>query len=121
MDKFNQTASEILEEGILQRAKQRIKNMGRSVKHPFSRAFGNSEDHAQAAVTTQKGYKKQKMFTDIIKNSVIDLQKLNVLDPNEDPTDIVEFILTKIASESPYYTFNDKTDLSELGRQIKNI
>lgn len=117
MDKFDAAANEIIEEGVLQRVGQRLKNIGRSIKHPVSRTFGSGEEQMQAAITTSRGYKKQKMFRDIISNSVKDLQKLNVLNSDVPTEEIVEFILTSVANQEDYYNFN-RDDFSKLGQQF---
>lgn len=118
MDKFDNVAGEMLDEGVFQRVGQKIKNIGRSFKHPISRTFGNDEEQLQASTTTSKGYKKQKMFKDVIKNAVLDLQKLGVLNSEVPTEEMVEYILFTVGKYKDYYNFTDE-DLSKLGKQIK--
>jgi len=118
MSKFDDAVNEkLLEEGILNRAGEKIKNVGRSIKHPFARAFGIGADNASAALTTNAGYKKQSMLHSILKNSVADLVKLGVL--VGDVEEIVASMSVHLDNDK-FYNFSDK-DQSQLARNLKNL
>lgn len=114
-------SEEILEEGVLKRFGQRVRNLGRNVSHPFNRTFGSDHSHAQAAVTSLSGYKKQKMFRSIIVDAVRDLQKLGVLNSEIPTIEIAEFIMEGIANQPDMYNFDNEKDLSKLGQSIRTL
>ncbi len=119
MDKFDEAASQYLEEGRLARMGQRIKNIGRSIEHPFRRAFGNDDVAMDAATSTRRGYKKRRMLADILTTAVEDLQKLGVISSDTSTKQIVGELALSI---SDHFLWDDK-DTSELGRNMisKNI
>lgn len=119
MSKFDKTVESLLEEGILSRAEQKIKNIGRSVKHPFSRAFGGGQNNSDAVYTTVKGYKRFKMFEDVMKNSIKDLMKLGVIDDSNDVNDILGIIHSSLI-DSGHMEAKDE-DLSDVGKTVRNM
>lgn len=91
MDKFDETLEEI-NEGILQRVGQRIKNVGRNIKHPYQKMFGTGEESLAAQLNTRAGYKRYYMLGDVLLNAVKDLKKLKVLTQDSDVGEVVDEI-----------------------------
>lgn len=117
MDKFDNLCNEYLEEGILGRAGERIKNVGRAIKHPFARAFGDGDDNVDAISTSNKGYRKQKMLKSRLMDALGDLVKLGVVqgDAQQLANDVTMFL-----GENGSLTFND-SDRSKMGQDIARV
>lgn len=113
MDEFDKKIDEILNEGILQRAKQRLKNVGRTFSHPYKRVFGDDDLRLTASMSSNKGYKRIGMLADIMKDAVKDLQKLDVLKKDYDASEIAQEIADMVM-KSKY--FNPEGLLSKFGK-----
>lgn len=117
MSQFDKLVEDTLNEGILQRASQRVKNIGRSVKYPFKKMFGDDEESVAAGLSSKEGYKRLHMLADVLKSAVKDLQKLNVLKKDYSSEEITHYICDALRG-SEY--FNDSNLLSKLGQQQRD-
>lgn len=115
MNKFDKKMEELMNEGILQRTKQKFKNIGRTIKHPYKKMFGNDEDSYTASMSSGKGYKRVHMLADVMKDTATDLIKLNVLSGKYSPEEVAHF-LSQTLLQSEY--FNQEGALSKQGEML---
>ena len=118
MDKFDEAVEHYLDpidEGIISRMGQRVKNVGRTFTQPFKK-MGSGEDARVAVSFNSKGYKKTQMLREILTSAVNDLQKLGAVKTSHPANDIA-LAVVQYLDNAGVLELTD-ADLSALGLEI---